>query len=109
MPDKNLLQGNLDLILPSVLERGQMYGLEISKEVAAQSGDYFKFSLGSLYPALHRLEQAGQITGEFRTPERGGSPVKYYQLTENGKKQLELKRQEFERFNTAIRGLWNAS
>ncbi len=108
MPDNNLLKGNLDLILLSILEQSEMYGLEITKEVQAQSNDYFKFSLGSLYPALHRLEQAEQISGEFRTPPRGGSPVKYYQLTEIGKKALSLKRLEFETFNSAIRNLWNA-
>lgn len=109
MTDKKLLQGNLDLILLSILEQGEMYGLEITKEVQAQSNDYFKFSLGSLYPALHRLEQAGQISGEFRTPQRGGSPVKYYQLTEHGKTALAAKRQEFEQFSAAIRNLWNAN
>jgi PadR family transcriptional regulator, regulatory protein PadR len=109
MPENNLLKGNLDLILLSILEQNEMYGLEITKEVQAQSNDYFKFSLGSLYPALHRLEQAGQISGEFRTPTRGGSPVKYYQLTENGKKALASKRQEFEAFNSAIRNLWNSN
>lgn len=109
MSDNNLLKGNLDLILLSILEQSEMYGLEITKEVQAQSNDYFKFSLGSLYPALHRLEQQGQLKGEFRTPARGGSPVKYYQLTDQGKKALAQKRQEFEAFNTAIRNLWNAS
>jgi PadR family transcriptional regulator, regulatory protein PadR len=107
MPDPNLLKGNLDLILLSTLEDGEMYGLEITKEVQSRTNNYFSFSLGSLYPALHRLEQAGQISGEFRTPPRGGSPVKYYQLTPIGKTALRNKREEFEQFTTALRSLWN--
>ena len=80
--DSNLLKGHLDLILLAILERGAMYGLEISKQAQTDTDGYFDLRVGSLYPALHRLEQAGAVEGEFRPAPRGGAPVKYYWLTE---------------------------
>lgn len=103
----NLLKGNLELILLSILEFGPKYGLEITKEAQIRTGGYFDFSLGSLYPALHRLEQAGFLKSEFKSAPRGGSLVKYYELTEPGNKELTAKRKEFDQFNRAIRSLWS--
>ena len=104
--DPNLLKGNLDLILLSILENGEMYGLEITKEAQARTDGYFSFSVGSLYPALHRLEQSGLIRGEFRPAPRGGSPVKFYALTDAGQKTLQAKREDFDAFALAMRSLW---
>jgi PadR family transcriptional regulator, regulatory protein PadR len=103
--DANLLKGHLDLILLSILEQGEMYGVEITREAQQRTDGYFNFSIGSLYPALHRLEQAGWIKGEFRLAKRG-APVKYYALTENGLKILAEKRHEFDEFTLAVRSLW---
>jgi PadR family transcriptional regulator, regulatory protein PadR len=107
--DPNLLKGNLDLILLSILEDGEMYGLEITKEAQDRTDGYFTFSIGSLYPALHRLEQQSLIAGEFRPAPRGGSPVKYYALTSGGKTTLENKRAEFDAFSAAVRSLWKTT
>ena len=105
----NQLKGNLELILLSTLEQGEMYGLEITKEVQSRTNGYFTFSIGSLYPALHRLENTGFIKGEFRPAPRGGSPVKFYKITPSGKTELKSRQQEFEAFATAIRSLWTLS
>jgi PadR family transcriptional regulator, regulatory protein PadR len=106
--DANLLKGNLDLILLSILEDGEMYGLEITKEAQARTNGYFSFSVGSLYPALHRLEQQGFIRGEFKPAPRGGAPVKFYALTQTGTGALASKREDFNEFGNALRSLWTA-
>lgn len=105
-PDSNLIRGHLDLILLSILHGNPKYGLEISKEAQERTGGYFDLRVGSLYPALHRLEKAGFIRGEFRDGPRGGSPVKVYALTEEGERELEARRREFERFSAQLGQLW---
>ena len=107
--DSNLLKGNLDLILLSILEGSAMYGLEISKQAQVGTGGYFDLRVGSLYPALHRLEQSGAIEGEFRPAPRGGAPVKYYWLTEGGRRELARKRREFEVFSAHLQSLGQPS
>ena len=69
-PDKNLLRGNLDLILLSILQDGSKYGLQIIQEAGLRTDGYLEFKEGSLYPALHRLEKA-------KTHPRRVSPVRY--------------------------------
>ncbi len=101
-----LLRGNLDLILLAVLEDGPKYGLQIIAETKSRTDGYFDFREGSLYPALHRLEQAKFLQAEFAPSDSGGPRRRYYHLTESGHKQLAKKRQEFESFNTAVEALW---
>lgn len=105
-PDPNLLRGHLDLILLSIVAGEPKYGLEISKLAAEQTGGYFDLRVGSLYPALHRLEKAGFLRGEFRPAVRGNAPVKVYALTESGVRELELRQQEFQTFSAQLRRLW---
>lgn len=103
--DANLLKGNLELILLSILEEGEKYGLEITKEVNLRTDGLFSVSVGSLYPALHRLEGAGFIVAQERTPPRGGAPVRYYTLTESGGQALEDKRRTYFTFDGAMQKL----
>ena len=105
-PDANLLRGHLDLILLSIIQGQPKYGLEISKQAQERTGGYFDLKVGSLYPALHRLEKAGFVRGEFRSAPRSGSPVKVYALTESGGKELEARRREFETFTRQLGKLW---
>ncbi|WP_309571999.1 PadR family transcriptional regulator [Deinococcus sp.] len=100
--DPNLLKGHLDLILLAIIDGDPKYGLEISKEAQIRTDGYFDLKVGSLYPALHRLEQSGWLTGEFRTAPRGGAPVKYYQLTDTGTSALRDKREQFGAFARQI-------
>ena len=105
-PDANLLRGHLDLILLSIIQGQPKYGLEISKQAQERTQGYFDLKVGSLYPALHRLEKAGFVRGEFRSAPRSGSPVKVYALTESGGKELEARRREFETFTRQLGKLW---
>lgn len=100
--DANLLRGHLDLILLAALEGGAKYGSQLIADVDAQTQGYFQFREGSLYPALHRLEKRGWVRGEFQVLPRGGSPVKFYALTEAGRAELGRKREDFERFTRAV-------
>ncbi len=107
--DAHQLKGNLELILLSILEPTEMYGLEITKEAQERTNGMFTFSIGSLYPALHRLENAGFIQGRFQAAPRGGSPVKFYKITPSGIQELKSRQREFEAFASAIRSLWSPS
>lgn len=105
----NLLKGNLDIILLAIIEPTPIYGGEITREASERTGGYFDFKEGTLYPALHRLEKSGFIRGSFQYLPRGGSPVKFYELTENGKKELIEKRKELLEFNHALNTLLGQS
>ncbi|WP_029478195.1 PadR family transcriptional regulator [Deinococcus frigens] len=105
-PDANLLRGHLDLILLSIIQGPPKYGLEISKLAQDATDGYFDLKVGSLYPALHRLEKAGFVQGEFRSGPRSGSPVKAYTLTESGGRELAVRRAEFETFTQQLGRLW---
>ncbi len=101
----NLLKGNLDLILLAIIEPEPIYGGEITREASERTNGYFDFKEGTLYPALHRLEKSGFISGSFQYLPRGGSPVKFYELTESGKKELSQKRREQQAFDQALDAL----
>lgn len=104
-PPNEILRGHLELILLSILEPRAMYGFEIAKEASSRTEGYFDFKEGSLYPALHRLEQAGWLRPELRELGRNGKPRKYYLLTEEGHKSLQHKRLEWVRLAGAIRSV----
>ena len=104
--EPNLLKGHLDLILLSVVEGEAKYGLEIIKEAQVRTDGYFDLKVGSLYPALHRLEEAGWLSGEFHPSPRGGAPVKYYRLTDEGLRAMADKREQFQTFAQHVQSLW---
>src|SRR5579863_5025850 len=84
----DLLQGTLDLLILRVIATGPLYGWGIAKRIQLVSGDVLSVGQGSLYPALHRLEQQGWIAAEWRDSDLGRA-AKFYVLTREGKKQLE--------------------
>jgi transcriptional regulator len=84
----DLVQGTLDMLLLKVLALEPMNGLAVSERLKQVSGDVLQVSDGSLYPALHKLEQGGSITAEWRVSEKGRR-AKYYSLTRLGRRQLE--------------------
>ena len=108
MPDDKLLQGNLELILLTVLAQDEMYGLEIINETNSRTAGYFDFKEGSLYPALHRMTQAKLLEAEFRPSDKGGPRRRYYRITDKGRGVLEKKQAEWEKFNQAVRALRGA-
>jgi len=84
----DLLQGTLDLLILKTLAREPLHGWGISKRIQFLSDDSLSVGQGSLYPALHRLEQQGWIRAEWKASDLGRE-AKFYALTREGRKQLE--------------------
>ncbi|MFC3834692.1 MULTISPECIES: PadR family transcriptional regulator [Deinococcus] len=101
----DLLRGNLDLILLTILEHQPLYGFAIIQAAKERTGGYFDFKEGSLYPALHRLEGEGLLGALIGEPGRNGKPRKYYAITDRGREALSAKRQEFAAFTGAVHQL----
>ena len=97
----DLLQGTLDLLLLKILALEPLNGWSISLRLRQVSGDVLQVSDGSLYPALHKLEQEGWITAEWR-PSENNRRAKFYSLTRPGRKQLEREAANWERLSGAI-------
>jgi PadR family transcriptional regulator PadR len=100
--DAGLLRGNLELILLSVISGREMYGLEIAMRARMRSAGYFDFSVGSLYPALHRMERDGLLTSRSGVASTSGGTVRLYTVTDQGRRTLALRRREFRRFTKAV-------
>jgi PadR family transcriptional regulator PadR len=98
----DLLQGTLDLLILKTIAREPLHGWGIAKRIQALSGDVLSVGQGSLYPALHRLEQQGWIRAEWRDSELGRS-AKFYALTQHGRKQLERELKSWNRLSSAVR------
>lgn len=97
----DLLQGTLDLLILQTIAREPLHGWGIAKRIQILSGDVLAVGQGSLYPALHRLEQQGWIAAEWKDSELGRS-AKFYSLTKEGKKQLERELQTWHRLSSAV-------
>jgi transcriptional regulator len=97
----DLVQGTLDLLLLKILALEPMHGWAISQRLNQISADVLRVSDGSLYPALHKLEQEGWITAEWKTSELGRR-AKFYSLTRLGRRQLEREAANWERLSGAI-------
>ena len=82
-----LLQGTLDLLILKALSAGELHGLGVSRRIEQMTGGTFAVQPGSLFPALHRLEEAGWLTSEWEASENNRR-AKYYELTRAGRKQL---------------------
>lgn len=98
---KELIKGSSDSLLLCIIAEHTTYGYEIIKELERRSQGYFKFKEGTLYPALHRLEKAGLITGEWKMLP-SGRPRRYYHITENGSSKLAVERTEWRVFLNAV-------
>lgn len=97
----DLLQGTLDLLILRTLSTGPKHGWSVSERIQQISQDVLQVNQGSLYPALHRLEQQGWIKAEWGVSELGRR-ARFYRLTAAGKKQLELETDQWSRLSTAI-------
>jgi PadR family transcriptional regulator PadR len=97
----DLLQGTLDLLILKVLALEPMHGWAIGQRLRQVSGDALQVSDGSLYPALHKLEQEGWIKAEWRTSDLGRR-AKFYALTRAGRRALEREAAKWERLSGAI-------
>lgn len=97
----DLVQGTLDLLLLKVLALEPLHGWAVSQRLKQVSGDVLHVSDGSLYPALHKLENEGWITAEWRTSELGRR-AKFYSLTRLGRRQLVNESANWDRLSSAI-------
>ena len=97
----DLVQGTLDLLLLKILALEPLNGWAISQRLKQVSGDVLQVSDGSLYPALHKLEQEGWISSEWKASENNRR-AKFYSLTRAGRKQLEQEAANWSRLSSAI-------
>ena len=97
----DLVQGTLDLLLLKILALEPLHGWAISLRLKAISGDVLQVTDGSLYPALHKLEQEGWITAEWKQTENNRR-AKFYSLTRPGRKQLQSETANWQRLSAAI-------
>ena len=100
----DLVQGTLDLLVLKMLALEPMNGWAMSQRLKQLSSDVLQVSDGSLYPALHKLEQEGWVTSEWRRSENNRR-AKFYSLTAAGRKQLEIETSNWERLSGAIESL----
>ena len=97
----DLVQGTLDLLILKTISLEPMHGWAIAKRIQQVSGEALLVQQGSLYPALHRLEQQGWIKAEWR-PTEAGRMAKFYTLTRAGRQQLEKELASWTRLSAAI-------
>lgn len=102
--DRELMKGSTSLIIMNILSEFEMYGYQIAKEMARRSGNQLDVKEGTLYPALHKLEQKGYITSYLKEQEKGPTR-KYYRLTEDGRTALKHKNKEWNVFAKMINGI----
>jgi len=102
MPKPDSLQGSLDLLVLKILSRRpRLHGYAVMSAVRDTSGDVLRMEEGSLYPALHRMEEAGWIHAEWITKETGRR-ARIYELTSLGKKQLAAEESRWEAVTSAV-------
>src|SRR5580692_13160518 len=97
----DLPQGTLDLLILRTLSLGPQHGWAISERVQQVSDDVLRIQQGSLYPALHRLERRGWIKAQWGTSDNNRR-AKYYELTRDGRKQLDLETDTWRRLTAAV-------
>lgn len=100
-PATELLKGTLDLLILRTLQLEPMHGVAIAERIAQTTQRTFQVRPGSLFPALHRLEQEGWIAGEWQQP-AGGRRVKSYALTRAGRRQLAEEKAAWQRIVAAM-------
>jgi PadR family transcriptional regulator PadR len=97
----DLIQGTLDLLILKTVAAGPIHGWAIAKRIQQMSNEILQVQQGSLYPALHRLEQQGWIMSETKASE-SGRIAKFYVLTRDGKQQLARELGQWDRLSGAI-------
>jgi transcriptional regulator len=96
-----LLKGTLDMLILKVLALGRSHGYAIAQRLQQISKDFFQVHQGSLYPALHRLEDRGWLQADWKESDTGRE-AKYYSLTKKGRKQLDAEVLNWERLSEAV-------
>ena len=99
--ERRLVRGTLELLILRTLLFGPLHGHGIAKHIQRTSGDVLQVEHGSLYPALHRLEQSGCITSKWEQTERGRE-MRMYRLTPKGRKQLSVEQSKWDELVRAM-------
>jgi transcriptional regulator len=97
----DLPQGTLDLLILRVVASGPIHGYAIAQRIQQMSRDVLHVQQGSLYPALHRLENRGVLAADWKASETGRD-AKFYRLTSKGRAALRAERESWERLSEAI-------
>jgi PadR family transcriptional regulator, regulatory protein PadR len=100
----DLVQGTLDLLILKVLALERMHGWAIGQRISQMSNDVLMVGQGSLYPALHKLEQQGWIEAEWGESDNNRR-AKYYTITREGRRALKDEAAQWERLSAAISGI----
>ena len=102
---RNDLQGSMDLlVLKTLAQRGRLHGYGIVQHIQSVSDELLQVEEGSLYPALHRMEQSGWVSSEWALTETGRK-AKYYKLTAAGRKQMAEAEADFEKLVKGVRAM----
>jgi PadR family transcriptional regulator PadR len=97
----DFVKGTLDMLILKIVALGPIHGYAISQRIQQISRHVFQLTQGSLYPALHRLEDRGWLTADWKNTETGRE-AKFYTLTRKGQKQLETEVLNWERLTDAV-------
>ncbi len=108
MVSKALVAASTKPVILSILIRGESYGYQIIQNIIEISGGSLDWSEGTIYPVLHRMEKEDCIRSQWKISENGRRR-KYYRLTEHGKKELELEREQWKRVNKVLSRFWEFS
>ena len=101
MSRRELLKGSTETLLLTLLSEGPMYGYQIVKEIERRSSGYFSFKEGTLYPALHRLEKLGLLSGGWEETSNNQLRRNYH-ITGEGRETLQALQEEWRRFSHAV-------
>jgi PadR family transcriptional regulator, regulatory protein PadR len=107
-PKSDLPQGTLDLLILKVVALGPIHGYAIAQRLEQVSRGVVQVPQGSLYPALHRLENRGLLVADWKATETGRE-AKFYRFTREGRKQLETESQSWQRLTEAVGLILNLS
>ena len=100
--NNDILQGTLSLLVLRALEaRGRMHGYALTSHIQRASAELLRVEEGSLYPALHRMEQEGWVRAEWGVTEKGRK-ARFYSLTPKGERQLVVERESWERLTRGV-------
>lgn len=108
MPKPDNLQGALELLILKVLRRGPNHGYALASAIQQMSDDVLRVEAGSLYPAVHRMTEAGLLKSEWRRSEVGRR-ARFYELTAKGRRKLEADEKKWRTVSAAVAKVLNAA
>jgi PadR family transcriptional regulator len=108
MPKTDNLQGSLELLVLKILRRGPNHGFAVASYIQQMSDELLRVEAGSLYPALHRMTEAGLIKAEWRLSE-AGRRARFYTLTPKGRRKLEADQKKWHAVSAAVAKILRAT